>query len=171
MNVRPRDAERHRRSEPFAPRPSDLLAARLRMLAAWAVRRDVALELEGRRWSGPQLEALAERQAYAEATLGDVWRRFRSFYEAYGQLRESNDRLLQAAIRDLDRMTDDVDARRTARGLKLRNPPAAQPGSGSGSGSERCPTSADADALLGIVRSGILVHGEAPAPAHTRAPT
>lgn len=125
MVSRARDAQRHRRSEVFAPRPSDLLADRLRLLAQWASRRGATLVLDGVSFDGPKLAALALAQATAESELTQWWRRFRGFYEDYGATREANDRLLQAAIAELEKLEGDVDAKRTARHCKLRKPPLA----------------------------------------------
>lgn len=126
MTARARDENRHRRSEVFAPRPSDLLADRLRLLAEWAVRRGAEIEIDGITWNGPKLTALAAEQASAERELLERWQSFRGFYEAYGVERETREKLLHAAIAELQKLRDDTDARRTARFCKLRKPPLAK---------------------------------------------
>jgi len=126
MSARARDAQRHRRSEVFAPRPSDLIADRLRLLAEWAVRRGAVIELEGVPFDGPKLSALANAQSLAERELTQRWKDFRSFYEAFGRTRDAHEKLLLAAIAELDKLKEDTDARRTARYCKLRKPPLAK---------------------------------------------
>lgn len=126
MTARARDENRHRRSEVFAPRPSDLLADRLRLLAEWAVRRGAVIQIDGKTWDGPMLTAVAAEQASAEQELSNRWQSFRGFYEAYGLDRETREKLLLAAIAELQQLRDDTDARRTARYCKLRKPPLAK---------------------------------------------
>lgn len=126
MTSRARDQNRHRRSEDFAPRPSDLLADRLRVLAEWAVRRGATIEIEGRRWGAEDLTRLAAEQAESERELQERWTSFRRFYEEYGAAREQREKLLFAAIAELEKLREDVDARRTARFCKLRKPPLAK---------------------------------------------
>ena len=126
MVTRARDENRHRRSEVFAPRPSDLLADRLRLLAEWAVRRGACIELDGRLWQPEDLTRLAAEQAESERELQERWTSFRRFYEEYGEAREAREKLLFAAIAALEKLQGDVDARRTARFCKLRKPPLAK---------------------------------------------
>lgn len=126
MTARARDENRHRRSEVFAPRPTDLLADRLRLLAEWAVRRGAEIEIDGIPWDGAKLTGLAAEQARAELELSERWQGFRGFYETYGATRATREKLLHAAIAELSKLRDDTDARRTARFCKLRKPPLAK---------------------------------------------
>ncbi|MBI2389014.1 MAG: hypothetical protein HYV09_05290 [Deltaproteobacteria bacterium] len=126
MPVRDRDANRHRRSEPFAPRPSDLIADRLRVLAAWALRRGATVDVDGTLLDGAALDRIAQAQSLAESELATWWKGFRGYYSSYGEVLRERERLLHRAIAELEALRADADARRTLRLCKLRRPPLAK---------------------------------------------
>lgn len=126
MSARDRDAHRHRRSEEFAPRPSDLIADRLRVLAAWALRHGATVDVDGARLDGAALEQIAHAQSLAESELATWWKGFRGYYTSYSEVLRERERLLFRAIAELEALRADADARRTLRLCKLRRPPLAK---------------------------------------------
>lgn len=121
--------ERHRPSEPFSPRPSDLIADRLRVLAAWATLTGATVSIDGAVFDGAAFERLAELQARDEAQLLEHWRTFRAFYAQYTAARKARETILLAAIAviaELATARGDGDAKKALRLCRLRRPPLAK---------------------------------------------
>lgn len=118
--------ERHRPSEPFSPRPSDLLADRLRVLAAWATINAATVTIDGAVFDGAALERLAQEQACDEALLLEHWSRFRSFYAGYTTRLKERESILLAAINEVSRVHSDSGTKKALRLCRLRRPPLAK---------------------------------------------
>lgn len=126
----PRDERRHRPSEAHAPRPSDLLADRLRPIAAWMRARGVSLAMKTEDGADQTLDAdavdaLVSAQQLAEIELQARFHAFRSYYAEYTEVVRARERVVHAAIAAFDRK-DDPDARRAMRLSRLRRPPLAK---------------------------------------------
>jgi hypothetical protein len=117
---------RHRPSEPISPRPSDLIADRLRVLAAWATKSGTSIEIDGKRFDGAALEALAQSQLMAETELLAHFRVFRGYYVNYTDVLQKRERLLREAIQHLELHRDNAATRTVLRLCKLRRPPLAK---------------------------------------------
>jgi len=118
--------DRHRPSEPYSPRPSDLIADRLRVLAAWATLNGMNVPVDGAVFDGPAFARLAEEQARAEADLLEHWRTFRSFYAQYTETLKEREAILLGAIAEVSRTRTDVATKRAIRLCRLRRPPLAK---------------------------------------------
>jgi len=117
---------RHRPSEPFSPRPSDLIADRLRVLAAWATLTGATVTIDGAVFDGPAFERLAEAQARDEALLLEHWRTFRGFYGDYTRTLKEREAILLAAISEVARTRSDSGTKKAIRLCRLRRPPLAK---------------------------------------------
>ena len=118
--------DRHRPSEPYSPRPSDLIADRLHILAAWALRTGVSLTIDGWIVDGHGLLDLAEQQARAEEELIARWQAFRDHYVAYTATTKERDEVLRVAIGEMEQRRSDGETRKSLRLCKLRRPPLAK---------------------------------------------
>ncbi len=118
--------ERHRPSEPFSPRPSDLIADRLRVLAAWATINATTVTIDGAVFDGTAFERLAQEQACDEALLLEHWRKFRDFYAGYTARLKERESILLAAITEVSRMRSDTGTKKALRLCRLRRPPLAK---------------------------------------------
>ena len=118
--------DRHRPSEPYSPRPSDLIADRLRVLAAWATMNGTTVTIDGAVFDGAAFARLAEQQACDEADLLEHWRTFRSFYAQYTETLKERETILLGAIEAVSRTHNDVGTKRALRLCRLRRPPLAK---------------------------------------------
>lgn len=118
--------ERHRPSERLAPRPSDRLADRLHVVAAWATRVRVALRIDDRTLDGPELFALAEAQERDETELLRRFATFREFYSGYTSALSARERVLFTAIAEMERRAAEPATRAALRLSRLRRPPLAK---------------------------------------------
>ena len=118
--------ERHRPSEAFSPRPSDLIADRLRVLAAWATLTRTSITIQRVVFDGPALEQLAEEQARDEAALLQHWSAFRDFYTEYTATLKDREAILLEAIAEVAQMRSDRGTRNALRLCRLRRPPLAK---------------------------------------------
>ena len=118
--------DRHRPSEPHAPRPSDRIADRLHILAAWSLRTGITVRVDGWILDGHALVDLATAQERSEEELIAKWQAFRDFYVGYTSATRERDRVLQAAIDQMERLRADAETRTSLRLCKLRRPPLAK---------------------------------------------
>ncbi len=118
--------ERHRPSERLAPRPSDRIADRLHVVAAWATRANVTLSIDDQTLGGPELFALAEAQARDETELLHRFASFREFYASYTARLATLERVLASAIAEMERRVAEPATRASLRLSRLRRPPLAK---------------------------------------------
>lgn len=119
-------SERHRPSEPFSPRPGDLLAERLRLLATVVRRTGVVVDVDGVPWDADALDRIVEAQAIAEAELNARFRAFQQFYAAYTPVLRERERVLHGAIAWFDARDLGPTVKASIRMCKLRRPPLAK---------------------------------------------
>jgi len=118
--------DRHRPSEPYSPRPSDLIADRLRVLAAWATLNATTVTIDGAVFDGAAFEELAEEQARDEAQLLEQWKTFRAFYAQYTETLKQREMILLAAIAEVVKTRSDSGTKKALRLCRLRRPPLAK---------------------------------------------
>lgn len=116
---------RHRPSEPHSPRPSDKIADRLHILAAWALRTGVTLRVDGWILDAHAVVDLAAAQERSEAELIAKWQAFRAFYVDYTRVTADRERVLRTAMEQMQQHGDG-DSRKALRLCKLRRPPLAK---------------------------------------------
>lgn len=118
--------DRHRPSEPHSPRPSDMIADRLHILAAWALRTKVTLTVDGWIVDGHAMLDLAAQQARAEDELVARWQEFRDHYVSYTTTTREREKVLRTAIAAMEQHRGDDATRKSLRLCKLRRPPLAK---------------------------------------------
>jgi hypothetical protein len=118
--------DRHRPSEPYSPRPSDLIADRLRVLAAWATLNATTVTIDGAVFDGAAFEELAEQQARDEVQLLEHWKTFRAFYANYTETLRARETILLAAIAEVSKTRSDTETKKALRLCRLRRPPLAK---------------------------------------------
>jgi hypothetical protein len=114
--------KRHRPSEAFTPRPGDLIANRLQLVAALARPANVTFEAEGTTWNHESLSAAAEDQARVETELLAVFAAFRDIYTRHGELHRVRTAVLAKATEVLSTTASKNDLRL----CRLRRPPLAK---------------------------------------------
>jgi hypothetical protein len=119
-------SERHRPSETHAPRPSDRIADRLHLLAAWSLRTGITVRVDGWILDGHALADLAAAQERSEEELLARWQAFRDFYVSYTASMRDREKLLRTAIDEMEQHRHDEETRRSLRLCKLRRPPLAK---------------------------------------------
>jgi hypothetical protein len=116
------DMKRHRPSEAFTPRPSDLIATRLRLAAALVGEANVEFDAEGRRWNAESLQEAAEDQARVEEELVAAFAAFRDIYTRHGELLRVRSALLARATE----LVAPIAPKHELRLCRLRRPPLAK---------------------------------------------
>jgi hypothetical protein len=111
--------------ETLAPRRSDRIADRLRVLAAVLRSRGTVLEDEARALDGDALEAMANAQREAEEELSARFVAFYEYYATYRALLDERRNILQRGIEVLSAAHRDPEARRALRLCRLHRPPVA----------------------------------------------
>lgn len=114
--------KRHRPSEAFAPRPGDLIASRLQLVAALARAARVTFEVEGTTWDHESLSSAAEDQSRVEAELLSAFAAFRDVYTRHGELHRVRSAVLAKATEAVSPMV----TKNEARLCRLRRPPLAK---------------------------------------------
>ncbi|MGZ3420720.1 MAG: hypothetical protein ACXVEF_27285 [Polyangiales bacterium] len=114
--------KRHRPSEPFTPRPSDLIATRLRLVAALVREAKLEFEAEGTRWNGESLQEAAEDQARVESELVAGFTAFREIWARHGELH----RVRSAALARATELVTPMAPKHELRLCRLRRPPLAK---------------------------------------------
>jgi hypothetical protein len=114
--------KRHRPSEAFAPRPGDLIASRVQLIAALVRAARVTFEAEGTTWDHDALSAAAEKQAQIEAELLAVFAAFREVYMRHAELHRLHSSVIARATETLSTKASKNDLRL----CRLRRPPLAK---------------------------------------------
>lgn len=118
--------DRHRPSERLAPRPSDRIADRLHVVAAWATRTRSVVEIDGLALDGQALFAVAAAQERDETALLARFATFRELYESYTATVADRERVLFAAIAQMEQHASEPATRASLRLSRLRRPPLAK---------------------------------------------
>lgn len=103
-----------------------MIADRLHVLAAWALRAKITLTVDGWIVDGHALLDLAEQQTAAESELVARWQAFRDYYVSYTTTTREREQVLRVAIGDMEQRRGDSDTRKSLRLCKLRRPPLAK---------------------------------------------
>jgi hypothetical protein len=114
--------KRHRPTEPFAPRPADLIATRLRLVGALLRAANASVEVDGITWTGAMLEELADDHARIERELAEKFADLRAIYIRHDELTRIRRIVLERAIE----VAADKAPKPHVRMCRLHRPPLAK---------------------------------------------